>query len=288
MRQHFLNVLYSQYASGIIERSELEGLIFNFLLKNQGKTPFGHWKHEEYEDFLSWFYPRLRKIVNSYTETTTPFDSYISSMMRLPAKEYRMMTVSRSVTEYSAWSVQVPELYAREEPPVYSYETRESEISRLISHNGRIKNKKQLLALILKCYYYVSEDFLDRISGSLEIDKNELKEMIDKMRALRQKKDDELYRMKERIYCQYYRCIVYEKRLSYITENSIISMKLKRRLEKARKRLESMRKRMAGIRTDATNREIAGVIGISKGSVDSTLYNLKTKWKNMADKSMLN
>jgi hypothetical protein len=288
MRQHFLNVLYSQYASGIIERSELEGLIFNFLLKNQGKTPFGHWKHEEYEDFLSWFYPRLRKIVNSYTETTTPFDSYISSMMRLPAKEYRMMTVSRSVTEYSAWSVQVPELYAREEPPVYSYETRESEISRLISHNGRIKNKKQLLALILKCYYYVSEDFLDRISGSLELDKNELKEMIDKMRALRQKKDDELYRMKERIYCQYYRCIVYEKKLSYITENSIISMKLKRRLEKARKRLESMRKRMACIRTDATNKEIADVIGISKGSVDSTLYNLKTKWKNMADKSMLN
>ncbi len=95
-------------------------------------------------------------------------------------------------------------------------------------------------------------------------------------------------RAKERIYGQFYRCIVYEHRLSYITVNSTAYISLKSRLDKARKRLEKMRKRKLKVRACPSNREIAGVIGVTKGSVDSSLYKLREKLKALMKKSTLN
>jgi len=283
-----LNDLFALYIDGCITRGDFEGEIYQYLAKNQDKTNLGHWKPDEYEDFLSTFYPRLHKAIDLYRDTGSSFGAFIGTVMRTSAKEYRLRVITRSVTEYSAWSVHVPELYVHEEPQTYSYEKKEDAVSQfIVNYNGR-KNPKQLLALVLKCYYHVSDDFIDRIAGQIGIDRDKLKEMLDKVRSIRQKKDDEIYLFKERIHCQYYRCIVYEKRLSYIPENTGAHARLKLRLEKARSRLENMRKRMANTRTEASNREVAEAIGISKGSVDSSLYNLKVKWEILSDKSLLN
>jgi len=286
--QKLLNNLFSLYTSGSITRDDFEGEVYQYFVKNQDKTNFSYWKKDDYEDFLSWFYPRLHKSIDFYRNTGSSFEAFIGTVMRTAGKEYRLRLITKSVTEYSAWSIHVPELYVHEETQAYSYEKKDDTVSqKAIEYNGR-KNPKQLLALILKCYCHVSDDFIDRIAGHIGIDREKLKEMIEKLRSMRQKRDDEIYLMRERIYCQYYRCVVYEKRLSYIPENSNAHLKLKLRLEKARKRLESMRKRMSNIRTDATNREVAEVIGVSKGSIDSSLYNLKARWDILSDKSLLN
>jgi hypothetical protein len=152
----------------------------------------------------------------------------------------------------------------------------------------RRNNPRQLLMLVLKCYRYMSDEFIDRIARKIRIDRDKLTEMINIIRAIRAERDAEIYSMQERIFSQFYRCIVYEKRLSYLPENSSAYMNMKLRLEKARKRLERMRKRQARIRTDPTNKVIAMVMGISKGSVDSGLYILKNKWNLSDDKSLLN
>jgi DNA-directed RNA polymerase specialized sigma24 family protein len=288
MEQLYLNDLYSQYSEKKIKRCEFEGMLFQYLIKNQEKTCLSHWKYDEYEDFLSWFYSDIHRAIDIYLETGASFESYISTVMRTAAKKYRITTSTNRLIEYSAWSVHVPELYVFEETPVYSYECQEDAISKIIhDHRGR-KNPKQLLALILKCYYYISDDFLDRIALNTGIDREMLKEMIDKIRAIRQKKDDEIFLMKERIYCQYYRCIVYEKRLLYTPENSAAYLKLKKQSERSRERLENMRKRFSNVRTDASNREIAEAIGVTKGTVDATFYKLRTRLDIKIDKSILN
>ena len=199
MDQYYLNDLYSQYIKGVIERDKFEGLIYQYLVKNQDKTGLNYWKRDDYEDYLSWFYPRLHKAIDSYQEIGASFEAYIGSVLHLAAREYRVKIITDSVIEYSAWSIKVSELYVHEETPAYAYEKQENVISQIIEYRGR-KNPKQLLALILKCYYYVSDDFVDRIAGYTGVDREKLKEMIDKLRKIRQKKDDEIYHMKERIY----------------------------------------------------------------------------------------
>jgi len=45
---------------------------------------------------------------------------------------------------------------------------------------------------------------------------------------------------------------------------------------------------MKKTRKDATHREIAEAIGITKGTVDASLFKLKAKWETMAKKANLN
>jgi len=288
MEQYSLNDLYFKFSAGIIDRAEFEGSIYMYFILNKEKTCLSHWQNEEYEDYVSWFYPRFKKAIDSYKDIGSSFEAYMNKFLMVSSREYRVRKTTKSFIEYSAWSVQVPDLYAQEESPVYFSEKKEDLLPELTVIQNQRKNTRQILALVMKCYYYVSDDLLERIASIIEIDKDELREMIERMRKMRQKKDDAIYMMKERIYCQYYRCIVYEKRLSIIQENTAAYYKMKLRLGKARQRLEKMRKRLSKIRTDATNKQVAEVIGIKKGTVDASLYKLKARLDSMADKSHLN
>jgi len=286
MHQYSLNELFVKFKENDIKRSELEGYIYNYFFYNQSKSGLNHWKRDEYEDYISWFFPRIQKAIDAYNDTGSSFEAFIHRFIQTSSKEYRMHITTRGVTEYSAWCAMVPELYAREETPEYFNE--DDTLLKFISGQNAIKDTKRILALILKCYYYVSDDFIDRIAEKIEMDANQLREMVNKMQKLRQKRDDAIYHMKERIYCQYYRCFVYEKRLLLSQENTAVYNRLKVRLEKAKLRLEKMRKRMSLIRKSATNRQIAEVIGVKKGTVDASLYKLRAKLNTLAEKSLLN
>ncbi len=120
------------------------------------------------------------------------------------------------------------------------------------------------------------------------IEKNELIEMLNKIRKIRRYKDDNIYFFKERIHCLFYRCVSYEKRLSLLRENTLGYEKMYNRLDRARRRLDRMRERIKKIRTEATNKQIAEVIGISKGTVDASLHRLKARWEEMSKKAQLN
>jgi biotin operon repressor len=282
MEHDSLNDLYALYIKGQIKREELEGSMYQKLINGRNKYNYGHLKREEYNDYVSWCYSRLHNAIDLYRESSSSFEVYIGSLMRLSVKEYSRRIINRRVTEYAAWSVQVPDLYTHEENPVYLTEGTNEKNKNMVSQLSveiikRKKNPRQLLILILKCYYFISDDFLDRIAPLIGIEREELKKMIDKLRVIRSERENEFFYMKERIHCQFYRCIVYEKKLSLITENQIVIDTFKLKLERARKRLENMRKRLAKIRLDPSNRQIAELIGISKGAVDSTLYTLRKK-----------
>jgi hypothetical protein len=283
-----MNNIYCEYRAGNIEREDFEGLIYSYLVHNQEKTCIRHWKQDEYEDFISWFYPRLRETIDLYQEKGASFEAFLNKYILVSAKEYHVRTTTNAVIEYSAWSARVPDMYVWEEQPVYLTGNTKEVITRMIIDKKGRKNSRRILALILKCYYYVSDDFIEKIAPLIGVDVKELSDMLSKIRKIRREKDDKIYLMKERIYCQFYRCIVYEKRLSIIRENTTAYEKLRLRLERARQRLERMRKRITSIRKEATNKQVAEVIGITKGTVDASLHRLKAKWEVMSKKADLN
>ena len=85
--------------------------------------------------------------------------------------------------------------------------------------------------------------------------------------------------MRERAGNQLYRCIFYQKELEALTENNIIAQRLKKRLEHGRIRLKRMRRRMARARLDPSNLQIAKLLGLSKSTVDTVLFNLRERAK---------
>jgi len=285
MKSQSINDLYTGFLTGKISRPNLEGSIYNYLFNNQEKTCLSHWKRDEYEDYLSWFYPRLHKAIDSYIEVGSSFEAFITRFLLLSAREFKVRITTNSITEYSTWSARVPDMYVQEEAPSYLTDNTDSMINDMVIDNTGRRNRKRILTLIIKCYYHISDDFADKMAAKIGIDSKELIQMLNKIREIRRKKDDEIYHLKERIYTQYFRCIVYEKRLTMMKENSNAYIKLKCRLEKARLRLENMRRRFNAIRTDATNRQVAEIIGTTKGNVDANLHRLKARWEDLAKKA---
>jgi len=283
-----LNNLYSCYKKSELNRSDFEGLIYRYFIGHQEKTCIRHWDHDEYEDFISWFYPRLHLAIDSYTEKGSSFEAFIGKYLLISSKEYHVRTVTKNVIEYSAWSARVPEMYAYEEPSPYIFNETKKVLSNITADKKGRKESRRMLALILKCYYYISDDFAEKIAPAIGIEKEELKNKLREIRDIRQKKDDKIFIKKEKIYRQFYRCIVYEKRFLLTKENTVTHEKMKIRKEKARLRLDKLREQMAKTRIEATNREIAEIIGVTKGSVDAGLCRLKSKWENMSKKAGLN
>jgi hypothetical protein len=139
---------------------------------------------------------------------------------------------------------------------------------------------RQILFLVLKSYYFMTEDFLHRIAETVGIGKKELQHLVDTLHEMRSKRETYIRELQERVYSQYYRCLAYEKRLSSTYEGTARHAKLTHYLDNARKRFQTMRKRLSGIRVDATNQQIATLLNIPKGTVDSALYSVREKWKS--------
>jgi DNA-directed RNA polymerase specialized sigma24 family protein len=103
--------------------------------------------------------------------------------------------------------------------------------------------------------------------------------MVDEMRRRRMGREQEVRDLQERIQRQYYRCLSLQYRLASAFPGTAYYEKVKARLGRARKRFFNMRKRLDGIRVDATNRQVAEIMGIPKGTVDSNLHMIKTRWR---------
>ncbi|MDR0596992.1 MAG: hypothetical protein LBG14_00600 [Treponema sp.] len=264
-----LSKLLTRYSMGLISRKDLEGHIFKFILDNHQEFRPYRWNEEEYMDFACAFYPRFSQAIDNYRETGSNFDAYISSLVHWGIRETRSRQADRRVAEYTWW-----ETKALDEAAVHEEEDMYNEPEPAF---GEVVNPRQVLVLLLKSYHYMSQDFLERISPALKIDMDKLKELIDGLRDLRLKREQEIRELQERIHTQFYRCIIFEKKLRRSAPDSTLHEKLRTRLIRGRKRLQSMRNRLAKVKLTASNRQVAQILESAKGTIDAHLFNLKGK-----------
>jgi hypothetical protein len=134
---------------------------------------------------------------------------------------------------------------------------------------------RQILLLLLKSYHFVSDEFVKKVARAIGMETEQIMNMIDELRNLRSKKEVEILDFRDRLYCQHYRCLAYQKRMNAAQPETEYYKKMKDRYERARKRFLAMKKRLGKMRLDASNRMIADVMGIPKGTVDSGLFAVK-------------
>jgi hypothetical protein len=269
-----LTDLLNRYALGHFDRKELEGKIYQFILDNYQRFHPYKWSKDDFMDYLCWLYPRLSRAIDRYKDTGASFDAYVASLIRWSIREYRARETDHRITENTCWKTQAGETEVHSPEPVYLepepvYDT--------------APNPRQILVLLLKSYHYVSDDFLRRIAPAVGIDADKLGGMMEELREMRLEREDEIRGLQERIHCQYYRCMAFEKRMLYSMEGSAKYERMKGCLDRARKRLAAMRKRLASVKMGASNRQVANVLGVPKGTIDSSLYAIKNKWKLFND-----
>jgi len=190
-------------------------------------------------------------------------------MVNSAVKEYRCREADHNVTEYVCWRARAEDNMLLESEPEY-----------LEGHDNSIPadiNPRQILFLLLKSYFFVSDEFVKRVSLTIGMNPGLVLGLIDELRQRRSKKEATITSLRERIHCQHYRCLAYQKRMTNAQPGTDYHEKMMYRLERAQKRYHSMKKRLGGMRMSASNRMIADVLGIPRGTVDSSLFAIKSR-----------
>ena len=265
-----LSDLYDMYINRGLSRKNLEGRIFRYLLENSERFHLFNGNRDTWSDFLSSLYPRLVRAVDLYRDMGSSFDAYIVSLVHGAAREYRCRESDRGMTEYACWQARAEEMAVAESEPEYN------ESLKCVSIPDDI-NPRQILFLLLKSYFFVSDEFVKRVAQTINMDAEVVQKIIDELREQRSDKEAEIMDLRERLHCQHYRCIAYQKRMNTAQQGTAYHEKMKDRFERARKRFYKMKKRLGGMRTSASNRMIAEVLGIPRGTVDSSLSAIKNR-----------
>ncbi|MDR0785435.1 MAG: hypothetical protein LBE74_06070 [Treponema sp.] len=276
-----LNALMNRYIAGELKKKDFEGRIFQFIIDNPRRFHLADWDRGTCIDYLCWLYPRLSKAIEAYKNTGSSFGAYINAMVQWSSKEYRCSEMEHGITEYTCWEARAHDVYEAE--PEYSTgKIEKAKDAKIVfgAKRKKIANTRQILILLLKSYAFVSDEFIEQIASSINVEVVQLKEWISEIKAVRFKHDEETRLLKERIHSQFYRCLSFERRLNALSLSCAKRERMKECLERGKIRLVAMKKRLAGLSTSASNRLVAEVLGLSKGTVDSNLYAVKQKWKD--------
>jgi hypothetical protein len=264
-----LSDLRDQYIHGHLTRKDFEGRVFQTLLDGYQRFNLFNYDKEMFIDYLCWLYPRLSQAIDIYKELGSSFDAYIGSFIRLGAKEYRLAECTHHVSEQACWEACTEEPYEEDATPEYDV----PEVFKPVN------NPRQALILLLKSYWFVPEDFVPRVVPALGMNVKRLTGLLDKVRELRFARDDAIHKMREQMYSYFYRSAAYRNQLEALPESSPRRATLQRREEKAWARYSGLRQRLSGVNRQASNRQVAEVLGIPKGTVDSALSAIKRKVK---------
>ena len=265
-----LSDLYKQYRMGEMSKKDLEGKMFRYLLDHFDKYRFFRGNRDKWDEFLSWLYPRISRAIDLYKDFGSSMDAYISALIKGAAKEYFHREVNHYLTEYACWRAKAEEIYLHENEPVYTESVVDCSIP------GDLK-PRQVLFLLLKSYFYASDELIKQVTMTIGMDTEGVKKMIDKLHRMRSEQEAEILNMREHLQCQYYRCLAYQKRMQSSFQGTEYYEELKDRFDRAMRRFYRMKKRLEGMRKGPSNRMIAEVVGIPKGTVDSGLFTIKNR-----------
>ncbi|MDR1420033.1 MAG: hypothetical protein LBI86_06640 [Treponema sp.] len=286
MQEPTLNDLYGSYTSNRLDKRQFEEALFKNIMRNYGRFFPYHWHQEDRTDYLCWLYPRISRAIDHYRDTGSSFEAYMGAMLRWSVREWKSHGQDFRMQDYAAWmgltaDCEEPQWAASQplEEEVHSCEPGYPDPDR--KKVPKITNPRQVLILMLKTYYCVSDDFLERAAPLVGVKKEDLGNMVEALRKRRLEREDEIRRLREHISGQLYRCIAYERKMLALIEDRTAYTRARDRLGKARERLKSMRERLSHVRLEATNLQVSEVLGVPKGTIDSSLYAL---WNRMGRK----
>ncbi len=273
-------LLYQKTREGLHDIvSALAPRVYQFPRRKMG------WDEDACGEFFVFVQPRLIRLLDRFNDQGKPFESYLSAVLNWQLRNFAR---DRKRGERS-WNVSLR--LDAEDPE--SQETREKTALRPVaeavcmpeSYASLIKtdaDHRNFLFLALKCARTIGPDnapLLAAVSGVAEDRILGLSASLQEMRAPREHRLETFRARRNRAFAQ---SRMLETELQGEVETERIAV-LRASLAKVRKRMRAAMNRMARVKLAPTNLEIARVMGVPKGTVDSGLYWLKRKLASVYD-----
>jgi hypothetical protein len=268
-----IDELWSGFSSQKTTKEDCSAHLCVLLCQNAHQFKLFRMSIDEREDFSSWMYTRMIKIVEHFKDEGIPFSAYLQRRLYWSSTEYVLRHKDHEKTEHCVWQHHYEEAQNIEPDE----EVIHDDIAVYITNN----QKRQVLILSLKCSFLIPDHQIPRIAQSLAMEPSELQEMIYQLRYRLSEKEIRYKDLQMNIESQFLRAKRFEQERLNCQAGSIQEQQLYKKEMKHKKRLENMRKRLAKMRRKIPNKDIAQILHISKSSVDSAVSSLSRKAKRL-------
>ncbi len=241
------------------------------------------WDEDSCGDFYLFFQPRLVRLLSKFRDQGKPFENYLCSVLSWQLKNFAR---ERRKSE-RGWSVslrlRIVDDEVREAEAFAGPDPADPRLPQVLREES---DRRNFLLLCLKCVRVLSEERIAGLSSLTGIPVETLFALVSALRARIGKKEQRLACFRERRNRAFALCRLLETELSEETD-PVRREALRERLSKAHRRMRTAMQRMARVMLNPTNREIAEVMGMPKGTVDSGLFWLKRKLASVYDAGSL-
>jgi transposase len=278
-----LTRLYNSLRAGEIARRQFEERVFQHIFDNTRRYRIRFKNKEDSVDFICSLYPKISKAIDKYEMTGHTFDAYIAATVRYSFQSEYSREKAKIDIETACWKEQGHDIEMREKEREYNEDDfgggggGEGRIRKGIRNVKTKAGKKHALILLMKGYQLAGEREIKEAAEIAGVTEEYVYELIRRVREVREEAEMRIQKMRERIHTQYYRYLTYETRKRNYERGEKDYEEMKTRSEEARRRLNNIRIRLRRARQTASNRQIAKILEIPKGTVDSYLTSLRKR-----------
>ncbi len=255
------------------------------IIYHYPKAKYG-FSDDDRGDFLLFIQPRIYPMIKKYSDKGRSFEAYLHYTLKYQIKSYikqkRQYKLRYGVSKrYEFWNADCSELSdAVAENNSDSHYRGAPDIDRLL---GDLLYKKKmrksalrfrLLLLLLKCSEQVSDRHIELVASISGKDIRWLKSCVNELKLLLERRKERralLIEKRNRLYFQL-RCLESEKSMA---GRSPQTGSLDEKILQCSKRLRQIRKAIANVPLTACNKDIARLLSLPKGTVDSSLFYIK-------------
>lgn len=268
-----IDELWNKFRNQKISGTDCSAHLCVLLCQNAHQFKLSRMSIDEREDFSSWMYTRMIKIVERFKDEGIPFSAYLQRRLYWSSTEYILRHKDHEKTECCVWQHQ----YEESQNVLPEEQIAHDDFAVYIANN----QKRQVLILALKCSFLVPDHLIPSIAKSLSIEPSELQRMIYHLRYKLAEKGIKYKELLMNIESQFLRAKRFEQERLNCQTGSMQEQELLKKEIRHKKRLASMRKRLAKMHRKIPNKDIAQILHIPKSSIDSAVSSISKKAKRL-------
>ena len=252
-----------------------------------------HYKMDDDErgDFFCTFYPKIPGLVKRYKNYGIPFDGYLKNSIRWNIKAYRSAESNNRSKQKASYKE--PFYLVTPEKDFTEIKKTPLHICKEANKALRLDTKEDLLSDTVKqrilYIYLIEENYLDerlkegiiRITG---YKKKWLDSCSDKLAKRVEKRMDRIRTIKNRRNNAFFKFHLLQEKISF-AENEKGKKELREEISNLRKRICKMNITISKAPSRPTHKDIADILEIPRGSIDSGIHYIKTSFKDIDKKS---
>jgi DNA-directed RNA polymerase specialized sigma24 family protein len=239
------------------------------------------WDEDACGDFYVFIHPRLLRLLDRFHDQGKPFEVYLWAVLGWQLRNFARDRRRREV----GWKVSLRMTRDDASVPVQPDADEDDGLPAMLDIARHIEtraDRRNFLFLSLKCARLIDPQSAQPLAAIAGITPEALLSIAASLKDLRACRETRLATFRHRRNRAFASIELIETEL--VTE---IDQERRERLQtdlaKARRRMRLASDRMAKVGVAPTNREIARVLGVPKGTVDSGLYWLKRKLSSVYD-----